>query len=214
MPHSQDPERRIESYLIQIRSGLKGIPEDQIADIVRELRTHIVERAESSGTLSPAAVEDALLALGRPDQVTSLYVIDNVMARAQGSRMPWTVLHGIFFWATMNLTGFLVFLMCLIGYAIGTSFFLAALLKPFVPSIGLWIGDRDRFFLVLGQIYPNRGGHELLGWTLVPIGCALGGGTILLTTHFALWCIRKFREQRRLRGFGKGTASAGSRQSV
>ena len=33
-------------------------------------------------------------------------------------------------------------------------------------------------------------GHELLGWKLIPIGLALGGGTILLTTHFALWCIQ------------------------
>jgi hypothetical protein len=28
------------------------------------------------------------------------------------------------------------------------------------------------------------------------VGCSLGGGTILLTTHFGLWCIRSFRRAR------------------
>ena len=45
-------------------------------------------------------------------------------------------------------------------------------------------------------------GHELLGWKLIPIGLALGGGTILVTTHFALWCIRRFRQARAQQKFG------------
>src|ERR1700674_5772462 len=31
---------------------------------------------------------------------------------------------------------------------------------------------------------------------MIPIGCSFGGGTILLTTHFGLWCIRRFHHAR------------------
>jgi hypothetical protein len=129
--------------------------------------------------------------------VASLYVAENFMARAESTRTPWMVLRSVFHWATLSVKGFLIFTVCLIGYAFGAAFFIAALAKPFNPhAVGLWMTDHDSFSLVLGMTDSHAHGRELLGWFLIPIGCSLGGGTILLTTHFGLWCIRKFRGAR------------------
>jgi uncharacterized membrane protein len=198
-----DPAQKIEQYLKQVRSGLRHLPEPQVADILQELRSHILERAQSSGTLSDAATDAALQALGKPQEVAALYVAENVMARAESSRTPWMVLRGVFHWATLSLKGFLVLLICLIGYLFGAAFFIAALAKPFNPhAVGLWLIGPNSFQLALGMTDSARHGRELLGWFLVPLGFSLGGGTILLTTHFGLWCIRRFRRARLTLGLG------------
>ena len=194
MLQPKDPAQRIELYLKQVRSGLRNLPEPQVADILQELRSHILERAQTGGRLSDTATDAAWQALGSPLEVASLYVAENVMARAESSRSPWMVLRGVFFWATLSLKGFLVLTVCLIGYLFGAAFFIAALAKPFNPhAVGLWTTGPDSYSLTLGMTDSPRHGRELLGWFLIPLGCSLGGGTILLTTHFGLWCIRRFR---------------------
>lgn len=197
MPQLKDPAQKIELYLKQVRLGLRHLPEAQVADILQELRSHILERAQSGGPLSDAATDAALQSLGNPQEVASLYVADNVMARAESSRTPWMVLRGVFLWAMLSLKGFFVLTVCLIGYLFGAAFFIAALAKPFNPhAVGLWMTGPDSYSLALGMTDSARHGRELLGWFLIPLGCSLGGGTILLTTHFGLWCIRRFRRTR------------------
>jgi len=203
MLQPKDPAQKLELYLKQVRSGLRNLPEPQVADILQELRSHVLERAQSDGVLSAPATDAALQSLGSPQEVASLYVAENFMARAESSRTPWMVLRGVFVWAMLSLKGFLVFAVCLIGYAFGAAFFIAALAKPFNPhAVGLWMTGPDSYSLALGMTDSPRHGHELLGWFLIPIGCSLGGGTILLTTHFGLWCIRRFRRARVTLGLG------------
>jgi len=205
MLQPNDPAQKIELYLRQVRSGLRNLPEPQVADILQELRSHILERAQSGGALSDTVTDATLQALGRPLEVASLYVAENVMARAESSRTPWMVLRGVFLWAMLSLKGFLVLTVCLIGYLFGAAFFIAALAKPFNPhAVGLWMTGPDSYSLALGMTDSACHGRELLGWFLIPVGCSLGGGTILLTTHFGLWCIRRFRRARVALGFGGG----------
>jgi uncharacterized membrane protein len=205
MLQPKDPAQKIELYLRQVRSGLRDLPEPQVADILQELRSHILERAQAGGALSDAATDAALQALGRPQEVASLYVAENLMARAESSRTPWMVLRGVFYWAMLSLKGFIVLTFCLIGYLFGAAFFLAALAKPFNPhAVGLWMTGFNTYSLRLGMTDSVVNGHELLGWFLIPLGCSLGGGTILLTTHFGLWCIRRFQRARVALGLGSG----------
>jgi len=197
MLQPKDPAQKIELYLRQVRFGLRDLPEPQVADILQELRSHILESAQTGGALSDTATDAALQALGRPQEVASLYVAENFMARAESSRTPWMVLRGVFFWAMLSLKGFVVLTLCLIGYMFGAAFFIAALAKPFNPqAVGLWMTSPDSYSLMLGMTDSPRHGRELLGWFLIPVGCSLGGGTILLTTHFGLWCIRRFQRAR------------------
>jgi len=204
MTISDDSRQMIDVYLEKVRKGLRGLREEDAREIIAELRSHIVDRAGSGGEVTPVGVASALAALGNPEELASQYMTDDFLARAESTRMPWTILRGAFHWATLSVKGFLVLLVCAAGYMFGAAFFLAAMIKPFNPKVGLWMLNNDTYSLVLGLTDYRLQGHELLGWYLIPVGCALGGGTILLTTHFALWSIRRFRQARTAAGIGQG----------
>ena len=190
---------KIDSYLRRVRTGLRGLPDAEVTDILNELRAHIVERLELASGPRDSAVDSVLQSFGRPEQIAALYVAESLVSRAESSRSPWTILRSLFYWSTLSVIGFVVFMICLIGYSFGACFFIAALMKPFHPQgVGLWYrNDPANFSLHVGGFSGPAGQErELLGWWLVPVGCSLGGGTILLTTHFALWSLRRLRRPR------------------
>jgi hypothetical protein len=194
-------DAKIDSYLRRIRSGLRGLPASEASEILRELRSHITERVESGDDGRPETVESVLQSLGSPEQLAALYVSESLVSRAESSRTPWTILRSLFHWSTLSFGGFVIFIICVIGYTFGVCFFVAAIMKPFHPqTVGLWVSnDPDHFSLHVGGFSGPPGlERELLGWWLVPIGCSLGGGTILLTTQFALWSLRRLRRPQRL----------------
>ena len=115
-------------------------------DIVEEIRSHIRDTAGAGGAMTEASISAALSRLGPPSALAAGYVTDNLMARAQHNRMPWTILRGIFYWAMLSVKGVLVFLVCVIGYFFGGSFFIAALAKPLNPKVGLWLMDHGFVF--------------------------------------------------------------------
>jgi len=193
------PDEKIDRYLRRVRTGLRGLPEAEVTDTLNELRAHIVERLELGGGSREVAVDSVLQSFGRPEHIAALYVSENLVSRAESSRTPWTILRSLFYWSTLSVIGFIVFMICLIGYAFGVCFFIAALMKPFHPQgVGLWYrNDPTHFSLHVGGFLGAPGQErELLGWWLVPVGCSLGGGTILLTTQFALWSLRRLRRSR------------------
>jgi hypothetical protein len=191
---SADTQQQIESYLRRLRHGLRGMNGSEADDIVAELRSHIVEKSAAEG----ARVEAILAALGSPERLANEYLTDDLLARAEVSRSPWRVLEGLFRWGSLSVAGFFALLAAITGYFFGGAFLLCALLKPFHPqSAGLWAfhtgaGDVE-YSLHLGFANPPDGGRELLGWWIIPIGLALGGGFVLLTSYFALWFARRFR---------------------
>jgi hypothetical protein len=202
MPTVASPQTRIDQYLTELRTHLRSLPHEQVVEIVEEIRSHLRDTAGAGGEMTDASIDAVLSRLGPAPALAASYVTDNLLAQAERNRMPWAVFSGIFRWATLSVKGFLVFMVCLVGYCFGASFFIAALAKPFSPRVGLWLVDQDTYSLVLGMTDAIPHGHELLGWRLIPIGLALGGGTILLTTHFGLWCIRWFRQTRPIGKFG------------
>jgi hypothetical protein len=101
----------------------------------------------------------------------------------------------------MSIAGFLVLIGAITGYFVGVVFLLVALLKPFHPATaGLWAlpdgADDLELSVRMGFGAAPSNGHELLGWWIVPLGIVVGCGLVILTTRFALWCVRVYRRSR------------------
>jgi len=199
----KDAQQKVDAYMSRLRGGLRGLSQEEIREIVEELRSHIADKASEGGEATGASVDAALAALGSPEELAREYVTDALLARAEVSRFPLQILKSLFRWASLSVAGFFALLGSMVGYAVGIAFFLVGVLKPFHPETGglwIWRESGDLIYSVrLGFATPPPGARELLGWWIVPIGLVLGCGLVMLTTRFALWCVRKYRSSRALR---------------
>jgi hypothetical protein len=192
-----DARQRIEAYLAKLRGRLRGFNDAEVREVVDELRSHITDKLALSGSMTAAAIDSVLAALGTPEELASQYITDNLLARAEVSRSPVQILKSLFRWASLSLAGFLVLLGSLAGYFLGIVFVLCALLKPFHPrTAGLWVipdGVGDFTISVRLGFGNPPAGREVLGWWIVPLGLIAGCGLVMLTTRFAVWCVRRYR---------------------
>jgi uncharacterized membrane protein len=198
-------QKQIETYLSKLREGLHGMKEADADEILRELRSHIADKARAEGEMTEASVEAALAALGSPGELAKEYRKEQVLTRMEASRSPMRILDGLFHWASLSVAGFFALLGSLLGYGFGLVFMLVAVLKPFHPNAaGLWkLIDKSgevEFSVRLGFGPVPQNGQELLSWWIVPIGLGVGFVCLLLTTSFARWYVRLFRRSRTLPG--------------
>jgi uncharacterized membrane protein len=207
MNATSDSQQKVDAYLGRLRARLRGIKDQEVRDIVDELRSHIMEKAflagEPSGEPANAEVDAALAALGSPEELAREYLTDNLLAQAEVSRSPVQILKGLFRWASLSIAGFLVLLGSVVGYFFGIVFVLVAVAKLFHPhTAGLWAipdGAGDSmisFRLGFGSV--PVGGQDLLGWWMVPTGWLGGCGLVMLTTKIAVWLVRQYRKSRTL----------------
>jgi hypothetical protein len=192
---------RVNDYLARVRHGLAGLSREAASEIVQELRSHIKEKAAANGDATPAAVEDVLAALGKPEDLAARYMADDLLERAATHWSPRIFMRGLLLWASLSAGGIFVLLGCVVGYFLGASFMLCAILKPLHPhSAGLWRlpDEAHSYSLRLGFGGVPAGGAELLGWWMVPLGLLLGGALCWLTTQCALWCARVYRRSHAL----------------
>ncbi len=193
-----DAQQKIEAYLGRLRQLLRGMNSEDASEIVEELRSHIADKAAASGQVTAAGVDAALTLLGTPEELATQYTTDALLARAEVSRSPLRILESLFRWASLSVAGFLVLLATIVGYFFGGVFMWCGVLKIIHPqSGGLWAfpnGTDTEISLRLGFGTPPPGGRDLLGWWIVPVGLIVGCGLVILTTRFALWCARQYRQ--------------------
>lgn len=201
MTMPDDAQQRIDAYLGRLRQRLRGVKDEEVGEIVEELRSHIMDKVAASGEATAAGVDAALAALGSPEELASQYITDNLLARAEVSRSPLQILKSLFRWASLSVAGFFVLLGSIVGYFFGIVLMLVAVAKLFHPrTAGLWTlpdsaGDLELSFR-LGFGNAPVGGRDVLGWWIVPIGWLAGCGLVMLTTHIAVWFVRKYRKSR------------------
>ena len=202
MNNANDALQKIDAYLERLRKNLRGLTPEETHEILQELRTHILEKSEANGEVSPEAVDSALSSLGSPEDLAGEYLTDNLFLRAQASRSPLRILKGLFRWASLSVAGFCVFFSCLFGYATSAVLLWCAILKPIHPATdGLWVSNDAEgldFSFHLGFGTPSPNSREVLGWWLIPIGLVGGYALLMVTTRFALWCVGRYRQSRPL----------------
>lgn len=197
-----DAKQKIEAYLGKLSAQLRGFNAPQVAEIVAELRSHILDKLAAGSETTAAQVDSILAALGSAEELANQYITDTLLARAEGSRSPLRMLDGLFRWATLSFAGFFVLFATVIGYFFGVVFILVAVFKVIHPqTAGLWLlpdgtGDSEvSFRMGFGSVPAGR---DLLGWWIVPLGLLAGRALITLTTRFALWCVRQYRKSNAL----------------
>lgn len=195
MASASSTESRIESYLVRVQAALRGIPEREIDDILRELRSHIEDLSGPDGRGADAA----LRSLGDPVNLARTYRAENQMVRAECSGSPLVILQGLRHVSQSRLGQITATSLYLFGYINVGVLWAAAIEKLFAPSRGgLWYvpGDWSSITLVI-EGNPPAGAREALGWWLVPIAVLVGWAVKMVTDRIAQWWIARYRRKRK-----------------
>lgn len=212
MKSSTAPIETIDAYLLRVKEKLRDMPGTEVADILAELRSHILDSVGIPNAAgSQNAAEDTIKRLGPPDVLAEMYLTENLMARAEASRSPWLAMRTLFRLAIKSAWAFGACLASLIGYLAAIAFFVCAVAKPFYPDHdGLWWDTKTHTLVGLGLIWPAPSDRELLGWWIIPLGLGIFVVVLFVTTRFARWNVRHMRRSHRT-PFGPQDALAGSR---
>lgn len=194
----------LDRYLSQVRAGLRSLPSEQVDEILRELRSHIVERAGERGGLDTENVRTTLQALGDPVQLAGQYLTENLFSRTAATRSPLLMAQSLFHWGTLSLEGFAIASVSLLLYLVGITCLTMAATKLFKPDeTGVWLyADPAHpdvhtvsINLGLGPHSAAMAGHEIFGWWLVPLGLLIGLSLIFATYRVDLAFIGRFHRR-------------------
>lgn len=181
-----DVQTRIDTYLMNLRRCLGELPTEEVNDILREIRSHILDRAEAAGELTDDKLVAILKALGKPEDIGPLYQAEAMVARARSSFSPTLILRTVLRWSMKSVLGFVVFIIGLTGYGMGLGLLFSAIMKPFFPEhVGAWVGTG----FVIGMT-DKPGQQEVLGWWIIPVGLIVGTLLVIATTRFLRWMLR------------------------
>ena len=187
--------RTLDIYLRQVRHGLRGLPDDEAKEIVDELRSHALDRA--GGTLTAQSVDATIAGLGTARELAGLYLAERMAERVEISRSPLLILKTVWRLAGLSVGAFFALIISFVGYAMGASFLLTAVLKPFLPTKdGLWYKNDASGFTMSFSITDHPIGRELMGWWIIPFGLIVGAFFIWCTWRYGLWAVRRLGRAR------------------
>jgi hypothetical protein len=116
-----DGKERLERFLHDVRRELRGLSSAEDAEVIEELRSHVLDR--TGGSLSADAVGTALRAIGSPAEVRAAASIEH-------DRSPWRVLRAAALLARVSTRALYVLAVSLLGYAVAGGALVVAAVKP------------------------------------------------------------------------------------
>jgi uncharacterized membrane protein len=199
MKLSETGEARVRGYLFVLGQSLGTfLPREVARDALREIESHIRERLDSADPQPDerGAVERILQELGPPLRVAQVYSSELTVDEALTTGRAVAMLRALWHLATSTVAGFGASLLLFVGYAIGASFIVIALLKPVFPdNVGLFVVDGVPHSF--GALFPAPAGAEVLGgYWVVPIGLAAGLAILVATHRSARGFLAWWRERR------------------
>jgi hypothetical protein len=178
------------------------LPHDVVRDAVREIESHLRERiavvdAEPDERF---ALEPILAELGPPLRVAQAYSSERTVDEAVVTGRILSVLSALWRVTAGTMVGFSVALAVSVGYSMGASFLLLAIMKPIFPeNEGFWADNAGGFQRDLAMKVPAPAHqHDVAGYWLIPV-CLILGILLLRVTHgFARRFLTRWRERRSL----------------
>ncbi|MFI4935973.1 MAG: DUF1700 domain-containing protein [Caulobacterales bacterium] len=181
----------LDVYLDQVRRLLRGLSAEEVQEILAELKSHVLDKV--GGDTTPAKVEAAIEALGRPRDIARVNLAERAVAQMTSKPSLMAAPRAIARLASLSLYGFFAFLVSLVGYGTGAALVITALIKPFVGDrAGLWrLADKkDDYSFSLGVMDHAPRAQELLGWWIIPVGLLAGSLALWLTWRFGVFSLR------------------------
>ena len=172
MTTQADSESRIDGFLARLRAALRGMPEREIDDILREIRSHIAELSEAEG----GDVDAAIRSLGDPVDLAKTYRAENLIVQAECSGSPLVILQALRHASRTRAGRFTATLLYVFGYA---------------TVIALW---RE----AVHDLFAPAGSRELLEWWFIPAVIVAGWVVKYAVDHVAKWWLRRYRRSNEL----------------
>jgi uncharacterized membrane protein len=203
MQLTETGESRVNGYLFALERSLKTfLPAEIVRDAVREIDSHLRERiaAADGAPNERVAIEQILGELGPPLRVAPAYSAERTLDEAVVTGRVASVLSALWRVTAKTMIGFWVALAVSVGYTVGWSFLVLALMKPIVPAnVGLWADDATGLPRGLGMEFPvPPGRHDIAGYWLIPVAIALGILIVRSTHRWARLFLASWRERRAL----------------
>lgn len=176
-------EARVRGYLFILQRALVSfMPKDMAHDSLREVESHLRELLSMApeGQDEKAAIEKILAELGPPLKVAQAFAAEITFDEAVTTGRLSPILRALWM-ASTSIGGFFAALALFVGYTLGSSFVIMALLKPIFPqNVGIHV--RDGLPVAFGAIFPAPPNTEVVGGLiLVPLFLFAGALTLALT---------------------------------
>ena len=224
---THDVIESIDEYCKRLWKALHNVPSSERDDLIREVRSHILERVEAEPKVTPEVLTKILRAVGEPKVLAAEYRTQVMLREATRKDAPWVLrpwvlLRATLRWAVTSMAGLIAFVATVIGYGCSAVFLICAVLKPLLPSrIGLWLAPQHTLSLgywngrisgsevygisvrppisfVLGTLGATEGPvRELLGNWFIPVSILCGALFFVATSLVARWLIGKFTRKKK-----------------
>lgn len=176
MTEARPVEGELERYLRRLRYALRPLPSEEREEIVREVRSHFLDRVESSGADRVASVRSTAQALGPPEEYARTFVRDYRVTAALTDGSGFAMLYEVVRLAGSGMRWLVGLMLFLIVFGVAVGLVVVGLLKLVFPeSVGLWYAS-DLGVLGMGWVDASTAAEarELLGYWIVPLNVALG----------------------------------------
>lgn len=182
--NTQADHPKLAEYARKLRWALAALPEADRDGIVAEMRSHVLDRVDAG-----ASVDDALAALGPPDEYAREFRESYTVASALSSRRTTHLLRALTQGAARSFGAIAAFVVIVITWAAAVLVAYTALLKVSDPAhVGLWRGEN---FFFIGIIDDPSTGAELLGPWITPLALVCVIAAWLITRFLAVWALKR-----------------------
>jgi hypothetical protein len=203
MTLTETGQSRVRGYLFILERSLRTfLPPAVVADAVREVETHILERVDQmpDGTDERAMLERVLNELGPPLRVAQAYSMEMTVDEAIVTGRIGAIARGLWNIAASTIGGFAAALGLFTGYAFGIAFIAIAVLKPIFPDNVGFVYENGVLkgfghHVHLGPTAEVRGGYWIIPVCLA-LGVALLIGTHAVARRLLGWWKKRLAERR------------------
>jgi hypothetical protein len=178
-------QSRVRGYLFVLERSLRTfLPPAVVADAVREVETHILDRLEQMPPEPDEreTIERVLAELGPPLRVAQAYSMELTVDEAVTTGRLGAIARGLWHIAAGTVAGFFAAIGLFCGYAIGAAFLAIAILKPIFPR-NVGFAFRNGVFTGFGAEFGLDPAKEMRGgYWIIPLSL-IAGSIILIVTH-------------------------------